>query len=472
MILKCKQCEKEFELTESEIDFYRNKGLELPKRCKSCRDENKVRKRMSGSSYGGRAYGTGTRYGAGTKNDPGSAGTGEDGSMNKESKNAGTDTADSAGRNRDASFADSTAGSSLSGSSGSRFSGGRAGSGGFSDNTVGSGSDLSDRDQKNHNSFSAGAGSTGGSSSGDAAGNGSDGSAGGESKSGSTGNSGKSESRNNTSGSSPRTGETGRAASGSTVTNTGRGSGSTGGQSSMAGQKKWTRALFGALLLLILFVAGKYLGGNTDQPADMTSNSITPSTGIPTPEGMLTPEATPESTPTPENTPIPEDTPTPENTPVPESTPVPENTPVPESTPIPESTPVPENTPVPESTPTPESTPVPENTPTPEITDTAQDTADGDQNEVEILYTFRRDSYLEQHFEKHGGEFDYSTAEEYLAGANRVIQSPDALHKLEAEDGDDIYYLEETNEFVVVSTDGYIRTYFRPDKGIDYYNRQ
>ncbi|MDE7327197.1 MAG: hypothetical protein K2N63_13140, partial [Lachnospiraceae bacterium] len=95
-----------------------------------------------------------------------------------------------------------------------------------------------------------------------------------------------------------------------------------------------------------------------------------------------------------------------------------------------------------------------------------------DVGKTEILYEFRRESYLEQHFEKHGGEFDYATKEEYLEGANRVIQSPDALHKIEAEDGDDIYYLEETNEFVVVSTDGYIRTYFRPSAGINYYNRQ
>ena len=97
---------------------------------------------------------------------------------------------------------------------------------------------------------------------------------------------------------------------------------------------------------------------------------------------------------------------------------------------------------------------------------------DKDGGEIEILYEFRRESYLEQHFDKHGNEFDYATKEEYLEGANRVIQSPDALHKIEAEDGDDIYYLEETNEFVVVSTDGYIRTYFRPSAGINYYNRQ
>ncbi len=85
---------------------------------------------------------------------------------------------------------------------------------------------------------------------------------------------------------------------------------------------------------------------------------------------------------------------------------------------------------------------------------------------------FRSDKYLTEHFEKHGGDFNYSTKEEYLAGANNVISSSNALHKIEKEDGDDVYYLEETNEFVIVSTDGYIRTYFKPEDGIKYYNRQ
>lgn len=87
-------------------------------------------------------------------------------------------------------------------------------------------------------------------------------------------------------------------------------------------------------------------------------------------------------------------------------------------------------------------------------------------------YTFRNENALNEHFEKHGNEFGYETVEEYVAGANRVISSDEALHKLEAEDGDDVYYLEETNEFVIVSTDGYIRTYFKPDNGINYFNRQ
>ena len=41
-----------------------------------------------------------------------------------------------------------------------------------------------------------------------------------------------------------------------------------------------------------------------------------------------------------------------------------------------------------------------------------------------------------------------------------------------AEDNDEIYYDEDKNEIVFVSSDGYIRTYFKPSEGINYYNRQ
>lgn len=99
-------------------------------------------------------------------------------------------------------------------------------------------------------------------------------------------------------------------------------------------------------------------------------------------------------------------------------------------------------------------------------------TSNSNNNSSVTSYTFRNDEYLTDHFNKHGVEFSYATKEEYQQGANDVINSPDALHKKEAEDNDDIYYIEDTNEFVVVSTDGYIRTYFKPSGGIDYYNRQ
>ncbi len=93
--------------------------------------------------------------------------------------------------------------------------------------------------------------------------------------------------------------------------------------------------------------------------------------------------------------------------------------------------------------------------------------------EAEISdHTFRSKKLLNDHYKKHGLEMGFDSPEEYVENANRVISSPDVLYKLEEEDNDHVYYLEETNEFVVVSQDGYIRTYFNPSAGIDYFNRQ
>lgn len=87
-------------------------------------------------------------------------------------------------------------------------------------------------------------------------------------------------------------------------------------------------------------------------------------------------------------------------------------------------------------------------------------------------YRFRNSELLEEHYEKHGIEMGFATAEEYEKAAAAVITAPEVLHKYEKEDNDDVYYLESTNEFVIVSTDGYIRTYFKPDSGKDYFDKQ
>ena len=92
--------------------------------------------------------------------------------------------------------------------------------------------------------------------------------------------------------------------------------------------------------------------------------------------------------------------------------------------------------------------------------------------ENNVSLEFRNETLWEDHFEKHGSEFGYKSKEEYLKGANEVINSSTSKYKTEAEDGDEIYYDEEKNEIVFVSTDGYIRTYFKPKDGINYYNRQ
>ena len=87
-------------------------------------------------------------------------------------------------------------------------------------------------------------------------------------------------------------------------------------------------------------------------------------------------------------------------------------------------------------------------------------------------YTFRSKKYLDQHYEKHGIDMGFENAQLYEESANLVIHHPDVLHKIEKEDGDTCFYLEETNEFVVLSKDGYIRTYFWPDSGKKYYDKQ
>lgn len=145
---------------------------------------------------------------------------------------------------------------------------------------------------------------------------------------------------------------------------------------------------------------------------------------------------------------------TPAPTKAPEPTEVTEPTEEPVVTDEPEPTEIVKPTEVMEPT----ATPKPTATPTPEVKYTK--------------YRFRNYNLLDQHYEKHGIEMGFDSRESYEKAASDVINNPKALHKTEAEDGDYVYYVEDTNEFVVLSKDGYIRTYFLPSGGKKYYDRQ
>ncbi len=125
------------------------------------------------------------------------------------------------------------------------------------------------------------------------------------------------------------------------------------------------------------------------------------------------------------------------------------------NTPEQSSDPTPEPTAAPTAAPTATSTPAPIPTEVPQIT-----------------YRFRNNKLLTEHYEKHGIEMGFDSKESYEQAASDVINNPAALHKTEKEDNDFVYYVEESNEFVILSVDGYIRTYFNPSAGISYYNRQ
>jgi len=96
---------------------------------------------------------------------------------------------------------------------------------------------------------------------------------------------------------------------------------------------------------------------------------------------------------------------------------------------------------------------------------------EGELNEVEQIYVFRNQDLFDQHYNKHGREFGEISQEAYLRLANVLFNSDVALKKTEA-DGDALFYDEASNTFGVLSQDGYIRTFFKPDDGLDYWNRQ
>lgn len=92
---------------------------------------------------------------------------------------------------------------------------------------------------------------------------------------------------------------------------------------------------------------------------------------------------------------------------------------------------------------------------------------------VEIVYSFRNKSTYDSHYEKHGDEFGSITQEQYLQLANELIFSDaDTVLTKYADDGDFMYFDTATGYFLVLSPDDYIRTFFVPDDGIDYWNRQ
>lgn len=143
----------------------------------------------------------------------------------------------------------------------------------------------------------------------------------------------------------------------------------------------------------------------------------------------------------------------------------------------PEITEAPMVTEAPKATEASKVTDAPEVTEVPKVTESPKDTATPEPTEepeeVELTdYGFRNKNLRDSHYVKHGIEMGFETVEDYIEAANKVISNPDALHKLEAEDNDHIYFIEDTNEFVVLSQDGYIRTYYIANGGIDYFNRQ
>jgi pyocin large subunit-like protein len=85
---------------------------------------------------------------------------------------------------------------------------------------------------------------------------------------------------------------------------------------------------------------------------------------------------------------------------------------------------------------------------------------------------FRTAEGLVDHFTRHAAEFGYNTPEAYLQGAQNLASGGEGVQTFVRAGGDQLFYRAATNEFGVVSADGFLRTYFRPEAGLDYWLSQ
>jgi pyocin large subunit-like protein len=80
----------------------------------------------------------------------------------------------------------------------------------------------------------------------------------------------------------------------------------------------------------------------------------------------------------------------------------------------------------------------------------------------------------EEHWEKHGREFPgLHNEQDYVSAANTFVHHPPAgtLTKQDAR-GDMLFYQPSTDTFAVMDARGEPRTFFKPDNGMAYWNRQ
>lgn len=87
---------------------------------------------------------------------------------------------------------------------------------------------------------------------------------------------------------------------------------------------------------------------------------------------------------------------------------------------------------------------------------------------------FRSRSRLDEHFRKHGREFGDIDRDRYLALAQELRDRPVGGAVLEARRGDGVTtrFDRSSGAFVAFNRDLTIRTFFRPNDGIDYFRRQ
>ena len=97
----------------------------------------------------------------------------------------------------------------------------------------------------------------------------------------------------------------------------------------------------------------------------------------------------------------------------------------------------------------------------------------GKKNDREITFQWHRRN-LERHFNKHRAEFpEYKNFREYGDAAIKFFSNPPkgTLFK-HRPNGDRLLYYEKSNLFGAATKNGFIKTFFRPNRGKRYWLRQ
>lgn len=81
---------------------------------------------------------------------------------------------------------------------------------------------------------------------------------------------------------------------------------------------------------------------------------------------------------------------------------------------------------------------------------------------------------MQKHYDKHRHEFGEISMQSYLKLANALADAPlsDDIVQLIRSDGSIFKYCFSTNEFVVVTADGNIRTYFKAETKEAYWDEE
>ena len=81
---------------------------------------------------------------------------------------------------------------------------------------------------------------------------------------------------------------------------------------------------------------------------------------------------------------------------------------------------------------------------------------------------------LDEHFAKHGQEFEPMTEQEYLRAAQALRDAPvgGAIEEIRRTDGTTSRYDRGSGAFIAFNADGTIRTFFKPNNGEAYFRRQ